>query len=62
MTIIITNTMPTSDSAPDPNSAAPRNWFKRIGWLLLIWVASTAALGAAAYALRLVMRLIGMST
>ena len=54
--------MPTSDSAPDPDSAAPRNWFKRIGWLLLIWVASAAALGAAAYALRLVMRLIGMST
>lgn len=52
--------MPTSDS--DPDSAAPRNWFKRIGWLLLIWVASTAALGVAAYALRLLMRLIGMST
>ncbi|MDB5776946.1 MAG: hypothetical protein JWP38_3079 [Herbaspirillum sp.] len=42
--------------------AAPFRWTKRIGWLLLIWAASVAALGLAAYALRLLMRLIGMST
>jgi hypothetical protein len=39
-----------------------KTWFSRIGWMLLIWCASVAALGAVALGLRLVMRLIGMST
>jgi hypothetical protein len=67
-TIIITETaetMSASDSEPAvcaDHPAAPRSWVKRFGWLLLIWSASVAALGAAAFALRLLMRLIGMST
>ncbi|CAG2147074.1 hypothetical protein LMG31506_03541 [Cupriavidus yeoncheonensis] len=30
-------------------------WLRRLGWLVLIWVASVAALGAAAWLLRLLM-------
>ena len=37
------------------------NWAKRIGWLLLIWSASVVALGVAAFGLRLLMGLLGMS-
>ncbi|HEY4317021.1 MAG TPA: DUF2474 domain-containing protein [Herbaspirillum sp.] len=50
----------------EPASAAesrrpPRLWLRRMGWMLLIWSASVAALGAVALGLRLVMRLIGMT-
>lgn len=42
--------------------AAPRAlWLKRIGWLLAIWSASVAALGVAAWLLRLLMRAAGLS-
>ncbi|MGY6270560.1 DUF2474 family protein [Achromobacter denitrificans] len=37
-------------------------WRSRLLWLAIIWASSVAALGAAAYALRLVMKSIGMST
>ena len=33
----------------------------RLGWLLLIWTASVAALGLAALAMKLLMRAAGMS-
>lgn len=39
-----------------------RSWWKRIGWLLLIWSASVAALGLVAAMLKLVMRAIGMTS
>ncbi|MPT40973.1 MAG: DUF2474 family protein [Achromobacter sp.] len=38
------------------------SWRSRLLRLAIIWACSVAALGAAAYALRLVMRSIGMST
>jgi hypothetical protein len=38
------------------------SWRSRLLWLAMIWACSVAALGVAAYALRLVMRSIGMST
>lgn len=38
------------------------SWCSRLLWLTIIWTCSVAALGAAAFALRLVMRSIGMST
>ncbi|MGC4075996.1 MAG: DUF2474 family protein [Rubrivivax sp.] len=42
--------------------ARPRDlWLRRLGWLLLIWAASVAALGAVALALRWVMGLAGMT-
>lgn len=34
---------------------------KRFGWLLLIWAASVAVMGIAAYAMRLLMRAVGLS-
>lgn len=46
------------------NDAQPSlpSWRSRLLWLAMIWACSVAALGVAAYALRLVMRSIGMST
>lgn len=38
------------------------SWRSRLLWLAMIWACSVAALGVAAYALRLVMKSIGMST
>jgi hypothetical protein len=34
-------------------------WLRRVGWLVLIWLASVAALGVAAWLLRLVMQGVG---
>lgn len=34
---------------------------RRIGWLVLIWVCSVAALGIVALAMRLAMSLVGMT-
>jgi len=41
--------------------ATVRRWLQRVAWLLAIWVASVAVLGAAAWALRLLMKSVGMS-
>ncbi|WP_144634963.1 DUF2474 domain-containing protein [Bordetella genomosp. 13] len=37
------------------------NWPRRLLWLVLIWAASVAALGLAAYGLRLLMGAAGMT-
>jgi Protein of unknown function (DUF2474) len=37
-------------------------WLSRIGWLVLIWSVSVAALGIAAFALRLLMSTAGFTT
>ena len=39
---------------------ATRLWLSRVGWLLLIWLASVLALGVVAYLLRLFMQLVGL--
>ncbi|RXZ33375.1 DUF2474 domain-containing protein [Oxalobacteraceae bacterium CAVE-383] len=52
--------MPEQIESPQ-SAPGPRRWLRRIGWMVLIWSASVAALGAAALALKLLMRLIGMS-
>lgn len=39
-----------------------RNWWKRVGWLVLIWLASVASLGVVAYGLKLLMRSAGLTT
>ena len=36
-------------------------WWKKLGWLVLIWVASVASLGLIAYALRLLMHTAGLT-
>ena len=38
-----------------------RKWLSRLGWLLLIWVGSVAALGAAAWLMRGLMRAGGLT-
>jgi len=37
-------------------------WWKKLGWLVLIWSASVAALGIVALLLKLLMRAAGMTT
>ena len=51
-----------TDRQPAKPATPPRRWSKRIGWLLLIWVASVAALAFVALLLKLVMRGAGMTT
>ena len=47
-----------------PPSAPGRSergvWRSRIGWLLVIWTASVAALGLAAGLMKLLMRFVGL--
>ena len=45
-----------------PPTNSRRETLRRIGWLILIWVCSVAALGIVALGMRLVMRMAGMST
>lgn len=42
-------------------SSAPKSIWKRLGWLMLIWASSVAALGVVAYGFRWIMRLAGLS-
>ena len=41
--------------------SASRKWLSRVGWLILIWATSVAALGAAALILRAMMSVAGMT-
>ncbi|WP_354686609.1 DUF2474 domain-containing protein [Cupriavidus necator] len=41
---------------PRPDAST---WLRRVGWLVLIWAASVAALGVAAWVLRLIMQGVG---
>ncbi len=54
------------DADVDPDAPAGTdqqpNWFKRIGWLVLIWVTSVTALLAFAFAFRTVMGWVGLTT
>jgi Protein of unknown function (DUF2474) len=45
----------------DAEATSPRGWLRRLGWLVLIWLASVAALGVVAWGLRFLMRAAGMS-
>jgi len=40
---------------------AEGSWLKRLGWLVLIWTGSVLALAVAAYIMRWLMRVIGLS-
>lgn len=42
-------------------TTVPR-WLRRLGWLVGIWVTSVAALGLAAWVLRLLMEAVGMAS
>jgi hypothetical protein len=44
-----------------PRSAWKSRWWARLRWFVLIWAASVGALGIAAYCMRLLMRIAGLS-
>jgi hypothetical protein len=47
--------MATTDNSPT------RKWLARIGWLLLIWAASIAALAVVSWGLRVIMNAVGLT-
>jgi len=55
-----TTTTAGTNAAADTMTDIQRPWWKRIGWLVLIWVGSVAALGLVAWLFRLLMRSAGM--
>ncbi|GGX28807.1 hypothetical protein GCM10007242_39010 [Pigmentiphaga litoralis] len=50
----------TSTKTADTINDIQRPWWKRMGWLLLIWGGSVAALGVVAWLFRMLMRSAGM--
>jgi hypothetical protein len=46
---------------PEGRQPDKRRW-KRLGWFVLIWLCSVAALGLAAFAMRTLMRLAGLAS
>jgi Protein of unknown function (DUF2474) len=45
-----------------PNSPSCSLWARRVGWMLLIWTTSVAALAIAAVCVRILMNLAGLTT
>ncbi|SEE54724.1 MULTISPECIES: DUF2474 domain-containing protein [Pseudomonas] len=45
-----------------PRQSEPARWYRRLGWLVLIWLGSVLALGVVAGALRLLMHAAGMNS
>ena len=52
--------MATTSASRGAEKSGVRLWFKRLGWLVLIWSASVLALGGIALLMRLFMHLIGL--
>jgi hypothetical protein len=46
----------------DRQQPAPGPWYKRVGWLVVIWMGSVVSLGVVAEALRMLMHAAGMSS
>lgn len=46
----------------DDQINTPRPWWKRLGWLVLIWFLSVAALGIVAALMKLIMSSVGLSS
>ena len=44
---------------PQPATAAP--WWKKLAWLILLWVAGVAALGLVAWLVRWLMQAAGLA-
>lgn len=52
--------MDTEHSGPATGTGTGKDsWLRRVGWLVLIWAASVAALGVAAWVLRVIMQGVG---
>jgi hypothetical protein len=47
----------SSERSPAPE----QSWLRRVGWLVLIWAASVAALGVVAGLFRIIMSLAGLT-
>lgn len=45
-----------------PPQTEDRPWWQKLGWLILIWAASVAALGLVAFFLRLFMHAAGLTS
>ncbi|EIK93659.1 hypothetical protein PMM47T1_26053 [Pseudomonas sp. M47T1] len=52
--------MSIKEHEPDPAANTP--WWKRVGWLLVIWAGSIVALGIVAELLRMFMTAAGMKS
>ncbi|EJM67724.1 DUF2474 domain-containing protein [Pseudomonas sp. GM55] len=46
----------------DSGERAPVSWYKRLGWLVVIWSGSVVGLGVVAGGLRMLMHAAGMSS
>jgi type III secretory pathway component EscS len=44
----------------DKHQPAPARWYKRVGWLVMIWLGSVVALGVVAGVLRMLMQAAGL--
>jgi hypothetical protein len=44
-----------------PGSPSPRLWARRIGWMMLLWLAGVAVLAVVALIFRVVMNFAGMT-
>lgn len=42
--------------------APDQPWWKKLGWLILLWAASVSTLGLVAYGIRLFMKTAGLTT
>ena len=55
--------MDADDSAIKKNeSLSAHSWWKRVGWLILIWALSVLSLGVVAFAIKKFMTAAGMTT
>lgn len=45
-----------------PETTDTRPWWKKLGWLVVIWAASVATLAVVAWLIRVVMTSAGMTT
>ena len=46
----------------ETNQTAPARWYKRLGWLVVIWLGSVVSLAVVASLLKLAMYAAGMRT
>lgn len=50
------------DISSTPHKSSERLWLRRVAWLVVFWAGGVLVMGAAAYALKFVMRLAGLTT
>lgn len=55
--------MKTNDVSADITSKSPEfSWWKRVGWLIIIWSLSVLSLGAVAFIIKKFMTAAGMTS